>query len=349
MIRVMILSLALSLAQSDPIAAQEAVTTFPATADGPSVTMTLRSTTDTEIFAPVLEAFVAANPSVAIRYEQWGSNALHAATLADCMTGQGTTDAVISSGVHQMVDLVNRACAQPYSSVLTQALPPARRWRNEVWGVTQEAAVTIYNRAMVPAADVPRSRFDLLDLMRREPETYRDRIATYDIAASGLGDLFAFMDSQQATTFGGLLEGFARVDAVATCCSAEIISGVASGRYLIAYNVLGSYLGADTADRVGVVAPQDYTLILSRAFLIPRGAPQAGIAARLLDFILSDRGQAILAEYGLVQLDDLPDQDLPDSARRPIPIAPTLLVAMDQARRRIFLDTWRAAFDRSRP
>ena len=337
------------LALTAPATAQEAVTTFAARTDDPAVILQLRSTTDTGIFAPVLDAFVAENPSVAVRYEQWGSNALHAATLADCTSGQGVTDAVISSGVHQMVDLVNRACAQPYASPLTLALPEARRWRNEVWGITQEAAVTIYNRAAVPDAEVPRSRFDLLDLMRRKPQTYRDRIATYDIAASGLGDLFAFMDSQQATTFGGLLEGFARVDAVATCCSAEIIAGVAQGRYLIAYNVLGSYLDDATADQVGVVAPQDYTLILSRAFLIPRAAPQAGTAARLLDFILSPRGQAILAANGLVQQAGLPDQDLPDSARRPIPIAPTLLVAMDEARRRIFLETWRTAFDRSRP
>ena len=67
------------------------------------------------------------------------------------------------------------------------------------------------------------------------------RVATYDIEASGLGYLFAFADSQQATTFGSLIEAFARSGAVATCCSTEIIDGVASGRYLVGYNILGSY------------------------------------------------------------------------------------------------------------
>ncbi|MFZ3584066.1 ABC transporter substrate-binding protein [Loktanella sp. DJP18] len=335
---------ALLLAMAGPATAQEAVTTFQAGDVLPATVLAVRSTTDIDVFAPVLDAFVSANPTVAVRYEQWGSNALYAVTRQACDAGQGSIDAVISSGVHQMVDLVNRACAQPYVSPLTQALPSARRWRDEIWGITQEAAVTIYNKDLVPAADVPHSRFDLLDLMRRRPETYRNRIATYDIEASGLGDLFAFMDSQQATTFGGLLEGFARVDAVATCCSAEIIAGVASGRYLIAYNVLGSYLVDDISDRVGVIAPQDYTLILSRAYLIPESAPHAALAARLLDFILSARGQAILADSRLVQPASADEQPLPDSARRPIPIAPTLLVAMDQARRRIFVDTWRKAF-----
>ena len=343
MIRRLALSLAAALALSAPVRAQESVTTFAATTASPATALTVRSTTDTAIFAPVLQAFVTGHPTIALTYEQWGSNALYEATLAACLSGDAATDAVISSGVHQMVDLVNRACARAYVSPATRALPAARRWRDEVWGITQEAAVTIYNTALVPAGDVPRTRFDLLDLLRRKPETYRERIATYDIEASGLGYLFAFMDSQQATTFGGLLEGFARVDAVATCCSAEIIAGVASGRYLMAYNVLGSYLPADTDSRVGIIAPQDYTLVLSRAFLIPAASPHPAQAAALLDFILSDAGQTILASSGLVQPTGAAALTLSDSARRAIPIAPTLLVAMDQARRRIFVATWQAA------
>ncbi len=152
------------------------------------------------------------------------------------------------------------------------------------------------------------------------------------------------MDSQQATTFGGLLEGFARVDAVATCCSAEIISSVESGKFLIAYNVLGSYLDAMANGRVGVIYPQDYTLVLSRAYMIPKSAPHPEGAALLLDFILSPAGQTILRRNRLVQSAE-PDQTvLQDSIQRTIPIAPTLLVAMDQARRRIFVGNWRAIF-----
>lgn len=61
-----------------------------------------------------------------------------------------------------------------------------------------------------------------------------------------------------------VIEAFARSGAVATCCSAEIIEGVATGHYLIAYNVLGSYAldRAARDPRIGVVAPEDYTLVL---------------------------------------------------------------------------------------
>ena len=107
--------------------------------------------------------------------------------------------------------------------------------------MTREPAVIVYNRELVPRDEAPRSRFDLIDLLRPADSRYAGRVATYDIEESGVGYLFAFADSQQATTFGSLIEAFGRSGAIATCCSAEIIDGVAEGRYLVAYNVLGSY------------------------------------------------------------------------------------------------------------
>lgn len=202
----------------------------------------------------------------------------------------------------------------------------------------------LYNTRLVSAEDVPRTRFALLDLMRRAAPQYHGTIATYDIEASGLGFLFAFMDSQEATTFGGLLEGFARVEAVATCCSAEIIDGVAEGRYAIAYNVLGSYVDNTPRPDLGVIFPEDYTLFLSRALMIPRGAAHPRLAAELLDFLLSPRGQGILAQSNLMWRPDFDETGLPASARRDIPIDPRLLVAMDRHRRQIFVQKWRATF-----
>lgn len=327
-----------------PATAQEAVEQIPASNGAGDVALLVRSTTDYGILRPVLAAFAQANPGVAITYEQWGSNALHAHSLAACAGEAPQADVVFSSAIHQMVDLVNRACGSPYRSDLTAALPPSRVWRDELWGITNEAAVMIYNTALVPAGDVPRTRFALLDLMRQQGGTYRGKIATYDIEASGLGYLFAFADSQEASTFGALLEGFARTGAVATCCSAEIIRAVAEGRYLIAYNVLGSYVDTNPQSNIGVIRPEDYTLFLSRAYMIPRGAAHPAQAGALLDFLLSPAGQRLLAQSKLVDRIDGEDSGLPDSARRDIAIEPSLLVAGDQHRRVRFIGQWRSAF-----
>lgn len=307
----------------------------------------IRSTTDIAIIRPVIARFAELRPDLAITYEQWGSNALFARSRADCRDGIDPADAVFSSAVHQMVWLVNAACAQAYRSAATQALPSSRRWRDELWGISTEPAVIAYNKTLLSGAEVPRDRFALLDAIRERPAFFHNRIATYDIAESGLGYLFAYSDSLEATTFGALLEGFSRVDAVATCCSAEIIAGVAQGRYVLAYNVLGSYVLNSDASQVGMILPEDYTLILSRAYMIPRKARQAETAAGFLDFLLTAEVQALLAQSGLVAKIDATETGLSASAQRFIPLSPSLLVARDANRRAQLLQFWSDTFQSS--
>ncbi|SLN12778.1 hypothetical protein ROJ8625_00358 [Roseivivax jejudonensis] len=314
--------------------------------------MRVRSTTDLAVLRPVLESFLDARPDTAIVYEQWLSNNLYRRSLADCEQGPPGADLVISSAVHQLVEFVNRACAASYVSEETASLPAALSWRDELWGITREPAVIVYNRELVPTQDVPRSRFDLLDILRNRSERYAGRVATYDIEASGLGFLFAYADSLEATTFGGLLESFGRTGAVATCCSAEIMNGVLSGRYLIGYNILGSYAFdlAEENPQLGIVAPADYTLILARGAVIPRNAENAALAAGLVDYMLSPAGTDGLRDaHLLTDLDGLIDKGAAAEAfgasqLRPIELSPKLLVASDRQKRSLFNDLWRNAF-----
>ena len=338
------------------------VWTFPATAQELSATfgppdaepLVIRSTTDLAAMRPVLESYLAGKPNLRIEYEQWGSNELYALTGEDCTAGIAGADLVISSAVDQMVRLVNDGCAATYRSELTASLPSELRWRDQLWGISREPAVMVYNAELVPAMDVPRSRFDLLDLLRPENSRYRGRLATYDIETSGLGYLLAFADSLEATTFGGLMESFGRSGAVATCCSAEIIDAVIEGKYLIAYNILGSYAlaRAEKDPRLGIIAPSDYTLILSRGAMIPRDAAAKALAADFLDYLLSRAGREALEKaLLLVRLDDDDGSplELPEAAQsneRLIPLSPTLLIALDRQKRFIFRELWRAAFPR---
>ncbi|WP_163847394.1 ABC transporter substrate-binding protein [Pseudooceanicola aestuarii] len=325
-----------------PLAAQEATRLF-GPPDAPR-RLTLRTTTDISVLAPTIRAFLDARTGLAIDYQQWGSNDLYALTAQDCAQGRVAAGLVLSSAVHQMVKLVNDGCAAPWRSEATQALPPGLRWRDEIWGLSSEPAVIVYNRDLLPPGDVPATRFDLLDLLRREDGAYDGKVATYDIETSGLGFLFAFMDSQEASTFGALMEAFARSGAVATCCSAEIIDGVARGEYLLAYNVLGSYAAEQAAadPRLGILTPRDYVLTLARAAILPGPTARADAGA-LLDFMLSPAGRRALAASNLI----IAPSD-PDATRRgrrvAIPLGPTLLVAMDQARSQRFIARWRQSF-----
>ncbi|AVO36928.1 ABC transporter substrate-binding protein [Pukyongiella litopenaei] len=316
----------------------------------------LRSTTDLAALGPVIEAYLVTRPDTRVVYEQWGSNDLYRLTAGDCASGRTGADLVISSAVHHMVDLVNQGCATTHVSDGTGALAPQLRWRDQLWGITREPVVMVYNRDLVGPHEVPRSRFDLLDLLRPTGSRFAGRVATYDIEQSGLGFLLAFSDSLEATTFGGLMEAFGRSGSVATCCSAEIIDAVISGRFLIAYNVLGSYAlqRAGQEARLAVVAPEDYTLILSRAAMIPAGAADTGTARDLLDYLLSDDGRARLeAQDLIVRLDGGDGAQIEvsgsvETLERPVGLDPRLIVAMDADKRELFIRRWRDAFPQLR-
>ncbi len=330
--------------------AQEAVAYFGAAKDDARETLLIHGSTDIGPFSPILEGFAAENPGLHIRYEQRSTNDIYALAAKACAEGATSADLLISSSIDQQVKLVNDGCAQPHHSPEAGSLPPWANWRDEVFGLTLELAVIVYNRSLVPPNEVPQSRFDLIDLLRPSDTVYAGRIATYDIEQSGLGYLFAFADSQQAATFGRLIEAFGRNNVVTACCSAEIIDGVASGEYLIAYNMLGSYaLDRATADqRIGVIAPSDYTLVLSRAALIARAAPAPKLAKTFIDFALSEHGRSLLAEASLIiafdrgATDDIAIIRANSSSLRPLVYSPTLLVGLDRHKRRLFLELWRS-------
>lgn len=316
--------------------------------------LVIQSTTDYMIFAPVIEAFQERWPDILITYNELTTNELNAAVEHACDQNRFMGDLIISSSIDQQLKLVNDGCAQSPGPRVGENLPDWAKWRDELFGLTYEPAVTVYNKAFFADREPPENRFDLIDLLR-ESDTFRAKVGSYDIETSGVGYLFAFQDAIQASTWGRLVESLGRNEAQLFCCTGEILDRVADGRLLLGYNVLGSYalsrIGRD--DRVGMVLPSDYTLIMSRAAFISRDAEQPGLARAFIDFMLSAPGRAILSrDAGLLSPIDGParlarlvgvPRDADPQELRPIALTPALLVGLDQAKRNIFLQQWRAA------
>ena len=327
--------------------AAETVTRFDA-AGSESGDLVIASVTDLDFMRPLIAAFQDSNPGMSVTYIEDTSNDLDATVSRACTDGAFFADLVISSSIAQQVRLVNGGCAQEIDSSVLSNLPDWAQWRGELIGLTYEPAVMVYNKAAFAANGPPRSRFELIDLMRQSGHL-NARIATYDIEDSGVGYLFAFQDSTEASTWGRLIEGFGRNSVATFCCSSEIIDRVADGRAHIGYNVLGSYAmsRADKDPRIGVILPTDYTLVLARAGYIPRQARDARAARDFLELTLSERGRTILdGETRLLTplsgpgaLAGLGGDEEP--AFRPIPLSQALLVSLDRAKKARFLSQWR--------
>ncbi len=163
---------------------------------------------DIEAIEPLIRDFQALEPALSITYVDSLTNDLYGMMQEACAKGMTGADLVFSSSADHMVKLANDGCAQPHTSPETSRAPPFASWHDEVFGFSFEPAVIVYNRNLVPPSDVPRSRDQLVDLLRDKAETYNNRIGTYDIARSGIGYLFGFFDAaaiQRLRTHDGRL------------------------------------------------------------------------------------------------------------------------------------------------
>ena len=297
------------------------------------------STTDIAILEPVITAYLDRNPGLGLRYVVASSQEVFRATADE----GATFDVVISSAMDLQMKLANDGYALPLPEAAMQAQPTWARWRDLLVAVAQEPVVLLLaDGALAPGEDPPRTRRDLIALLRDNPERFRGKVGSYDPAVSGAGYLFAAQDARLSDTFWRLAEVMGRLDARLYCCSSDMIDDLRTGRLLVGYNVLGSYALANGTTGYQVIEMEDFTLTLLRTALIPRNAGNAGGAADFIGFLLSPQGQALIAEgAGLPAVEAAAFDRKPHL--RPIRLDPGLLANLDRVTRQRFLEEWRAA------
>jgi iron(III) transport system substrate-binding protein len=316
--------------------------------------LVIYSTTDTNVFAPVIEDFRRLHPDVRIRYELLDAQPLHNRVLAENASEVRGADIVLSSAMDLQVHLVNEGLAAPHVSINSNAAPAWTRWRNEAFGVTFEPAVMVFNNEAMHGRRLPQTRQELLRALRSDPEFWDRRVGTYDISKSSVGYLLASQDARRTNEFGVLLEAFGEVHTQMSENTSTLLDDIESGKLAMGYNLLGSYARArvETGAPIKVVYPQDYTLAVSRTAIILKSAPNTEAAHRFVEYLLSLRGQSVLSERSFLSA-VRPEIDGPYSRLglsesqvgllRPIAIGPGLLVYLDPMKRRSLLDSWNNA------
>ena len=301
------------------------------------------ATTDIGFFAPLAEAFLAQQPGLSLHYVQAASTEVHRAIDAE---GAGF-DLVISTAMDLQMKLANDGFARALPSDLVEGLPGWAHWRDRLVSIAQEPATLLIAESALPEGQpLPRSRRDLIALLRDHPEVFDRRIGTYDPQVSGVGYLFLTQDDRLSDSIWRLAEVMGRLNARLYCCSGLMIDGLLSGELVMAYNVLGSYAAANLPPESGVraILLEDFTLTLQRTAMVPVNAPAPDLGALLLGFILSPQGQAI-------QMQASADAVIPAERfatqpwLRPIRLDPGLLSSLDGMTRQRFLAEWSAALD----
>ena len=303
----------------------------------------IHGSTDIEVFAAVITDYQRLHPDTEVVYEDIVAGDIYNRYLHP-QPGTASPDLLISASADLQTKLVNDGHALEYRSPQTDALPEWARWRHEIFAISYEPVVIVYNTRRLPAAQVPRTRRELLALLRDPTMPLRGRIGTYDVQRSGVGYLFATQDAQLGSIAGALLAALGDNQVKLEQHTGALLDKVARGDLLLAYNVFGSYVQAriDAGAPLAIVQPEDCTLVALRTAVIPRRAPHANQARQFLDYLLSPRGQQVLAQQArLAPIMSAPTHTAPPF--RPISPGPGLLVYLDTLKRQQFLDAWRSS------
>ena len=302
------------------------------------------STTDTDLIAPLINAFLVDHQDLAIIYTTVSSTDLMAAIY----DGSEEFDIALSSAMDLQTKLSNDGYTQRHSSPATDMVPDWARWGDHLFAFTQESAAIVISPSAFEGLEIPRTRQELITLLRTHADRFRGRVGTYDIGTSGLGYLFATQDARTSDSYWRLTEIMGNMQSRLYCCSSDMLNDVASGEIAVAYNVLGSYAAAriDLTDLIQTIEPQDYTLMMLRTAAILKTTDMPEQAGAFMDHLL-------LAAWGNAFPDIYPfqtnDADSDTTALRPIRLGPGLLVYLDAFKRKSFLTEWNDAILQDNP
>ena len=316
--------------------------------------MVLYAATDLQVVEPLIADFESLHPEIKVVYHDLNSGELYERFLKEVGRAD-QADVVWSSAMNLQFKLVNDGYAAPYKSSETAALPGWAIWKGEAFGVTFEPVVFAYNKKLISADEMPKTHAEFVRFLKERGPRWAHPIASYDPRGSGLGYLLHTQDLEaNPVAFWNLIRAFGKNGVILEPSTAEMLAHISGGRAAIGYNVLLSYAmkRAATDPNLGVVLPNDYTLVLSRIAFINRQAPHPQAARKWMDYLLSRRGQALLNRIGLFAVrEDVPhsDRSISDLRRemgqalRPIVISTGLLTYLDRMKSALFLSRWDAA------
>jgi iron(III) transport system substrate-binding protein len=311
------------------------------------------ASTDTASANPLIRDFEALY-GIKVEYSDMNTTELYNRLISEKAAGGGSADVLWSSSMDLQVKLVNDGYALDYASPEIAKLPQWAVWKNEAYGTTYEPISIVYNKRLLTGDEVPQSHSDLVRVLTQKADKVKGKVTSYDIEKSGVGFLLITQDSQTNTAFWDFAKALGAASPRFQSSSGTMMERISSGENLIGYNILGSYalLRAKKDPGIGVVYPKDYTLVMSRIMFINKTAAHPNAAKLWLDYLLSQRGQTIVAnqsELGSIRADvqgELTAAGLSKTlggSLKPIPVGPGLLTYLDQAKRLEFIKRWQQA------
>lgn len=316
--------------------------------------LVIYAATDASVAAPLIADFRTMYPRIEVTYEDLNTTVLYHRFVAERQLGTDTADVLWGSAMDQQAALVSDGYAMTYESPERANLPAWANWKDQAFATTFEPVVFAYNKDLLQPAEVPQTHADVARLLSADPARFKGKVVSYDIQKSGVGFLLATQDVVVSPEFWNIAKALGQTDVQLEITTSAMVSKIASGEALFGYNLLGGYAIAQVKNNpsLGYVLPRDYTLVLSRILLANGKAAHPNAAKLWVDYMLSKRGQTIIAngsrlyavradvegETTAAQL-----QQTLGASQRPITAGPALIGYLNNQNYKDFILQWRKA------
>ncbi|MEW9900829.1 ABC transporter substrate-binding protein [Chitinivorax sp. PXF-14] len=310
------------------------------------------STTDSALVKPLIKDFEALYPGVKVEYNDMNSTELYNRFISEAAANSTSADVLWSSAMDLQVKLVNDGFSATYASPEVPNIPGWAHFQNQAYGTTFEPLAIVYNKRLLKPEEVPQTRADLIKLLKAEPAKFAGKVTTYDIEKSGVGFNYLTQDYRVGgNATWDLVRAMGATGLKLQSSTGAMMERISSGENLIGYNILGSYAFAKAKKdpSIGYIYPKDYTQVVSRLAVISKGAKSPNAARLWIDYLLSKRGQTILANQSdlfSIRADVEGETSMAGLTKqlgasvKPIQVGTGLLVYLDQAKRLEFLKQW---------
>lgn len=253
---------------------------------------------------PVLEGFKKHYPWIEVQTLDLGSSEVFERYYSERASGSRTGDLIIAGAVDKWLQLLAKGEAMDYESPEIPKLPKWSVPRKGLYTVSADPMVIVWNNALVPENQRPKSLTDVAKLAQTNAADYKNKITTYNAAteAFGLNINWAYTKKYGDKSWQ-TLEQLGKVTRPERSAG-PMIEKVTSGEYKVAYFVSGIVLFPKLDDParaklLGWAYPTDGTPIVLRGMAIPKGSTNVNSAKLMLDYILSHEGQVGFGKGGL--------------------------------------------------
>lgn len=244
---------------------------------------------------PLAEAFMKKYPFVEMTYWRGDTEAIVAKLIAEERAGRVVADALEGAGIGEAA--IGTGFVVPYRTPVMDSFPQAYRDPRGLWAPTRLSYFALgYNTRLVSAADVPKTYEELLDPRWKGKMAWRVGDSTG--APMFITNLRLAWGEDKAAAYFKALAGQNLVDFGAGSAR-TLVDRVIAGEYPIALGIFAHHPLA-SKNKGAAVDSQLLPPVASTAgtLVVPQGAPHPYAAMLLVDFILSEEGQSVLAQAG---------------------------------------------------